>query len=152
LYDQNVRRLLEGPEMLRSAALWLEEGMAAIERTGGLPLPVCFEWKSDSVDTRLARTLLSLNTRFMGRRFAAPPATELERRYWNGYVLTGHTDPVEADTALARGRAESVQARSPGPPCRFVVRVDPLEMAQVYHRKVTYSYQPAVRSCPRAPH
>lgn len=151
LYDQRVREVAEGPELVRSYTRWINESFKVIEQTDGLPLPVCFEWRSDSVDTNLARTLLHVNNAFMLHRFSTTPASELERRYWSGYVLTGHTDPQESDTVLARGRAEEIQARSPGPPCRFVVRIDPRETTKAFYRKVTYSYQPAVRSCPRAP-
>jgi len=152
LYDRDVRRLAEGPELLRSHDRWIIQSFGVIQRYGGMPLPICFEWKSDSVFTPTAQYLLDVNNTFMKNRFAAPPGSAIERLYWNGYVLTGHTDPDEADTAVARGRAETIQAQSPGPSCRFVVRVGPREIPQSEYRKVTYSYQPAVRSCPRAPH
>ncbi|HET7461711.1 MAG TPA: hypothetical protein VFJ82_10715 [Longimicrobium sp.] len=140
LYDQNVRTLAEGPELLRSYTAWLASATRIIQESGGMPLPICFTWNSDSLDTNQARTLLHVNNRLMR------PADE--------YALIGHSDPsepVEKRLALARGRAETIQAQSPGPTCRFEVRANLADSAKAFRRKVTYSSQQTCAN-PPTPH
>jgi len=150
LYNQDVRAVAEGPELVKSYGDWLIASYAVIRRTGGLPLPICFRSGSATIETNAQRYLLHVNSKFIEKRYEAAPASAAERRYYNGYVLVGHTDPVERDDTLASLRAQELKAQLPGPECRYVVRTEP-PAERVHHRKVFYAYQPAVTTCPRLP-
>lgn len=148
LYALNVRKIAEGPELAESYQSWIDASYRVIHDTGGLPLPICFRHGSAVLETNMQRYLLHVNTRFIERRYRVAPASEVERRYYNGYLLVGHTDPGEADLALARLRAQGLKAQLPGPECRYLVSAEPAP-EDVYHRKVFYAYRPAVPGCPR---
>lgn len=150
LYHQDVRAVAEGPELAKSYVQWINTSYAVIRRTGGLPLPICFRRGSAAIETNLQRYLLHVNSKFIGDRYRAPPASAAERRYYNGYLLIGHTDPAERDDTLASLRAQALKAQLPGPECRYVVRTEPA-LETVYHRKVFYAYRPALTTCPRLP-
>lgn len=152
LYDGSILDVAQGPELAASRADWIIASFRVItDRNAGLPLPICFRWGSDVVDTSLGGWLLAVNARYIEERYRRAPASDAERRFFNGYLLTGHMGPAEADTTLAARRAESIRARLPGLPCRYPVRSAPGERAAVFHRKVFFSYQPVVPSCPRPP-
>jgi hypothetical protein len=150
LYHRDVRAVAEGPELATSYLEWLESSYAVIRRTGGLPLPICFRTGSATIETNVQRYLLHVNAKFIDDRYREAPASAAERRYYNGYLLIGHTDPVERDDTLASLRAQALKAQLPGPECRYVVRTEPARET-VYHRKVFYAYRPAVTACPRLP-
>jgi hypothetical protein len=138
LYNAQITRIARGPELVRSHVRWLNESYATIREFG--PIPVCFDYGKDTLVTNQGRYLVDVNNDF------------LQRRPHGGYVLTGHTDPAEADPALAGRRAEFIQTQSPLPACRYVVRRNPspdVPMAQ--YRRVVYSLQPAAARCPRPP-
>ncbi|HYJ78549.1 MAG TPA: hypothetical protein VEW03_03010 [Longimicrobiaceae bacterium] len=151
LYVDDVRRIAEGPELASSYAAWISASEAVIADNGGLPLPVCFEFRQNEMVTNLGRYLVAVNRSFMSKRFSAPPPSEAALRFHAGYLLTGYTDPLENDTTLARERAEWVQAHSPLPACRYRVRTVPGRPTEVYFRKVYYRYEPVVATCPRPP-
>lgn len=151
LYHQSVLEVAQGPELAASRADWIITSFRVItDENAGLPLPICFRWGSDAVDTSLGGWLLAVNARYIEERYRRAPASDAER-FFNGYLLTGHMGPAETDTTLAARRAESIRARLPGLPCRYRVRSAPGERAAVFHRKVFFSYQPVVPSCPRPP-
>lgn len=151
LYDADVLRIAQGPELAKSAAAWLVDGERVIALNGGLPLPVCFEFRRAEMVTNLSRFVVAVNHHYMTKRFLAPPRSEAEQRFLAGYLLTGYSDPLENDSTLARERAEWVQTNSPLPVCRYRVRTVPGRPRQAYYRKVYYSALPAVPTCPRAP-
>jgi hypothetical protein len=148
LWDPDVRRIAEGPEMAWSYGGWLARGFAVIGDYGGLPLPLCFMPHHETLTTRQGRNLLTVNNEFIKERFRGRRAAG---RYFDGYLLTGYPDPLENDTAMARRRAEWIQAQSPQPPCRFVPRADLAERRTAFQRKVYYTVQPSVGACPRRP-
>lgn len=151
LYNADVLRIAQGPELAKSSADWLIASERVVASNGGLPLPVCFEFRQNEMVTSLSRFVVAVNESYMTKRFLAPPRTEAERRFLGGYLLTGYTDPLENDTVLARERAEWVQTHSPLPVCRYRLRTFTGRPTDVYYRKVYYSYLPAVPTCPRAP-
>lgn len=152
LYDRPILNVAQGPELAASYDDWIIASFRVItDDNAGLPLPVCFRWGGDAVDTNLGRYLLEVNAQYIRKRYSRAPGSDAERRFFNGYLLTGHVDPAETDTALATRRAEAVRARLPGVPCRYLVRPAPREQGAVYHRKVFFSYQPVLPSCPRPP-
>lgn len=155
LYDQDVMTVGQGAEPMGSRAAWLIASYDVLKNTRG-PLPICFEWQSDRVDTNLARTLLRINNLFIENDSMPLPRSTggLSSRDWDGYELAGHADSAENVSALsvsglARRRAETIQNLSTGVKCRFVPSTRPNETAQVYYRKVTYTYRPVVDRCPR---
>lgn len=145
LYNPEIRRIAQGPELAWSHTDWIKRSYAVIGRSGHQPLPLCFEPGRDTLTTRQGHWLLRLNNHYLRSRDSLQAPT----RFFSGYVLTGYTDPAEKSAKLARARAEWTQAQSPLPHCRYLIRLDTGETAAAYHRRVYYSYQPAVAGCPR---
>lgn len=152
LYNQDVLDVARGPELAATYQEWLLGSYEVMREVNGeLPFPICFRWRVDVVDTNLGRYLLNANSRFIRERYRRAPASEAERRFLGGYVLTGYLDPAERDTTLARRRADLLQARLPGLPCQYEARGEPGERRSMFHRKVYFTFRPAIPTCPRNP-
>jgi len=153
LYSQRVLEVARGLELATSYDDWLLDSYVVMrEWNGELPFPICFRWRADRVDTNLGRFLLDVNAHFIHDRYLRPPATEAERRFNGGYVLTGYLDPTESDTSLARRRADLLLARLPGVPCQYETRRGAPQRSSQFYRKVHFSFRPAIPTCPREPH
>ncbi|MFL5383677.1 MAG: hypothetical protein ACJ8GN_14250 [Longimicrobiaceae bacterium] len=153
LYSPPVLEVAQGPELAATYDEWLLGSYAVMREVNGeLPLPICFRWRADVVDTNLGRYLLNANSHFIRERYRRPPETEAERRFYGGYLLTGYLDPAESDTALARRRADLLLARLPGVPCQYEARGDESRRSSLFYRKVYFTYRPVIPTCPRAPH
>jgi|GEM_PF-4112883 len=152
LYPPQVLQVARGQAMAVRHQDWLLDSYEVMREVNGeLPFPICFRWRVDVVDTNLGRYLLDVNAHFVFARFKHP-RSEAERRFYPGYVLTGYLDPAETDTALARRRADRLEARLPGLPCQYVaVAGDPREQRTSFHRKVYFTFRPAISTCPRSP-
>jgi hypothetical protein len=152
LYNGAILEIAQGPELAATYRDWIIGSFRVIsEDNAGLPLPVCFRWQSDVVDTNLGRYLVDVNSHYIQARDRRPAASDAERRFFNGYLLTGYMDPAETDTTLASRRAESIRTKLPGVPCRYEVAAVPAERRNLYRRKVYFTYRPAIATCPRTP-
>jgi len=152
LYTQDVLQVARGPELAVSYDGWLLDSYVVMREVNGeLPFPICFRWRADVVDTNLGRYLLDVDAHFIRARFQRQPRSDAERRFNSGYVLTGYLDPAETDTALARRRADRLQARLPGVPCQYESRGEPGGRRTSLHRKVYFTFRPVIPTCPRNP-
>jgi hypothetical protein len=152
LYNGPILEVAQGPELAATYRDWIIGSFRVItDDNAGLPLPICFRWRSEVVDTNLGRYLLHVNSRYVQARYRRSPASEAERRFFNGYLLTGYMDPAETDTTIAGRRAEAIRAQLPGVPCQYAVAAVPAERRNLYRRKVYFTYRPAIATCPRTP-
>lgn len=128
MYDNEAREIARGAEPVGSRVRWLDISYNLIRDSG--PLPLCFEHLRDTLTTRQGRRLLEINNEYLRRN---PSAS-----YW----LTGFTDPVEQDTALARRRAEEVHmlsiARDCHRPARGGLQIERRFQRRVYYRTLTH--------------
>jgi hypothetical protein len=151
LYPPQVLQVARGHAMAVRHQDWLLDSYEVMREVyGELPFPICFRWRVDVVDTNLGRYLLDVNAHFVFARFKHP-RSEAERRFYPGYLLTGYLDPAETDTALARRRADRLEAQLPGLPCQYASRGEPAGQRDRFHRKVYFSFRPAIPTCPRTP-
>jgi hypothetical protein len=134
LYGADVARIARGPELLNDYDLWIRTSLDVVHRAGG-PLPLCFDFREGTLTNSQGQNLLAINNHFLMSNRAS-------------YLLTGYTDPLESDTALARRRAEEIQLKSPVPPCRYRARRGSTQIAIGQYRKVEYSQVPAQTPCP----
>jgi outer membrane protein OmpA-like peptidoglycan-associated protein len=137
LYGPDAREIARGPELLASYERWVRASYDVISEIG--PLPVCFDPGRDTLTTNQGRYLLAANNYYL-------------RRYRNtAFVLTGYSDPQEADGALALRRAEVIQAQSTERRCRYRPRRGSAQVAVLLYRTVEYSRDPAAYACPTPP-
>jgi hypothetical protein len=124
LYGAYAREIARGPERLNRYNDWVQASYQIVRRIG--PLPLCFEFRRDTLTSNQGRYLLHVNNYYLRHHPRQP------------YLLTGYTDPQEASPALAQRRAEVIRVRSVEPTCRYPVRRGTATLLE-HHRKVHYS-------------